>query len=297
MKLFSAKALSLIGLTLFFSCKQRPSFPTAKDGKSLLWEISGNGLKAPSYYYGTMHLMCAEDAVLSSNVNKIIQRVKGIYLEVDLDNAGELLSGILDLSMKGHKQLSDYLAAEEYQRVKTFFEHYQPNLPFSVLERQHPLMLSSSLYELFLPCEKKNGIELRIVDAAYKAKKYTKGLETLAFQSSIFDSIPYDQQAKDLVKTIDSIGKFRNSMEEMLAVYKSQDLERLQALTMQEDSSVSGHMDILLYKRNHNWVEQFDSIAHKNSTLFAVGAGHLGGEKGVLNLLKQKGYSIRPLVN
>lgn len=297
MKLFSAKALSLIGLTLFFSCKQRSSIPTARDGKSLLWEISGNGLKVPSYYYGTMHLMCAEDAVLSSNVHKIIQRVNGIYLEVDLDNAGELLSGLLNLSMKDHKQLSDYLDAEEYQRVKSFFERYQPNLPFSVLERQHPLMLSSSLYELFLPCEKKNGIELRIVDEAYKAKKETKGLETLAFQSSLFDSIPYDQQAKDLVKTIDSIAKFRSSMDEMLAVYKSQDLDRLQALAMQDDSSVSDHMDILLYKRNRNWVEQFDGIAHNNSTLFAVGAGHLGGENGVLNLLKKKGYTVRPLVN
>lgn len=271
--------------------------PTAKDGKSLLWEVSGNGLKVPSYFYGTMHLMCAEDAVLSKNVLRIMKHVKSIYLEVDLDNAGELLSGMMDFSMKNDQQLSDLLDEEEYEKVKMFFEKYQPNLPFSMLERQHPLMLSSSLYELFLPCEKKNGIELRIVDEAYRLKKETKGLETLAFQSSIFDSIPYGQQAKELVKTIDSIGKFRQSMDEMLAVYKSQDLNKLQELTMHDDSGVSAHIDLLLYNRNRNWVNQFDTIAHTTPTLFAIGAGHLGGDQGILDLLIKKGYSVRAIEN
>lgn len=296
MKLLSVKTLSLLGLSLLFSCRSKFSVPSAKDSKSLLWEVSGNGLKAPSYFYGTMHLMCADDAVLSENVRKIMQHVDTIYLEVDLDNAGELLSGMLNLTMKDNRQLSDYLDEKDYEKVKTFFEQYQPDLPFSMLERQHPLMLSSSLYELLLPCEKKNGIELRIVDEAYKLKKDTKGLETLAFQSSIFDSIPYDEQAKELVKSIENLGKLKQSMDEMVAVYKSQDLTRLQEVTEQDDSTISNHMDLLLYSRNRNWVAQFDTIAH-SPTLFAVGAGHLGGDKGVLNLLKLKGYTIRALVN
>ena len=297
MKLSTIKTLSLVGLTLFVSCKLRPAFPTAKNGKSLLWEVSGNGLKKPSYFYGTMHLMCAEDAVLSTTVHKIIKRVSTIYLEVDMDNAGELVGGLLDLSMKNNGQLSDYLGTDDYARVRAFFEKFQPGLPFSMLERQHPLMLSSSLYELLLPCEKKNGIELRIIDEAYRQKKETYGLETLAFQTSIFDSIPYQQQAEELVKTIDSIGKMRQTMNEMLAVYKQQDLDKLQTLSMQEESGINSHLDLLLYSRNRNWVQQFDTIAANGSTLFAVGAGHLGGVDGVLDLLRKKGYQIRALEN
>ena len=297
MKLSTIKTLSLVGLTLFVSCKLKPALPTAKNGKSLLWEVSGNGLKKPSYFYGTMHLMCAEDAVLSATVQKIMRRVSTIYLEVDMDNAGELVGGILDLSMKNNGQLSDYLTEEDYTRVRAFFGKYQPGLPFNMLERQHPLMLSSSLYELLLPCEKKNGIELRIIDEAYRLKKETRGLETLAFQSSIFDSIPYQQQAEELVKSIDSIGKMRQTMDEMLAVYKQQDLDKLQALTMQEESGINNHLDLLLYSRNRNWVQQFDSIAANGSTLFAVGAGHLGGVDVLLDLLKKKGYTVRALEN
>jgi uncharacterized protein YbaP (TraB family) len=244
-----------------------------------------------------MHLMCAEDAVLSRNVKRVMQHVSQIYLEVDLDNAGELLGGMIDLAMKEDKQLSDYLEQEEYMRVKNFFERNQPRLPFSLLERQHPLMLSSSIYEMFLPCEMKNGIELRIVQEASRLKKETMGLETLAFQISIFDSIQYDQQAKELVKTIDSIGKLKQNMEEMMAVYKSQDVERLHELTMQDESGVSNHLDLLLYNRNHNWVNQFAAIASLSPTLFAVGAGHLGGEQGVLDLLRKKGYRTRAVVN
>ena len=83
----------------------------------------------------------------------------------------------------------------------------------------------------------------------------------------------------------------------MMAVYKSQDLEKLQELTMHDESGVSGHLDLLLYTRNRNWVQQIEAIMQEKSTLFAVGAGHLGGENGVLDLLRKKGFNLRPIVN
>lgn len=86
-------------------------------------------------------------------------------------------------------------------------------------------------------------------------------------------------------------------MNEMTKVYKEQDIEKLYTLSASEESSTSAYMDLLLYKRNRNWVGQFPAITKDNSTLFAVGAGHLGGEKGVLQLLKNEGYAVRPLAN
>jgi uncharacterized protein YbaP (TraB family) len=269
----------------------------AKNGKSLLWEITGKGLSKPSYFFGTMHLMCAEDAELTETVKSLIKGVDQIYLEVDMDNASELLTGILDLRSKTGKTLRAALEPNDYNRVKDFFEKYQPNVPFSVLELQPPLMISSSLFELLLPCERKNGVEIKIIDEAYKEKKETKGLETIAFQSSLFDSIPYEDQAKDLVKSIDSLEKNRKAMNEMIQVYKDQDIEKLYSLSTNDESSTSNYMDLLLYKRNRNWVGQFSTIGKDSSTLFAVGAGHLGGDKGVLQLLKQQGYTVRPLAN
>lgn len=297
MKKIVTTAISLLGVSLLFYCKSKPQFAAAENGKSLLWEVTGNGLTQPSYFLGTMHLMCAEDAILSPNVIKIIKLTGQVYLEVDMDNAGELLGGILQLGAGGNHKLTEVLSEEEYDRVRNFFEKFQPNMPFSILEKQYPLMISSSLYELFLPCEQKSGVEMMIINEAYKRKKETKGLETFAFQAGIFDSIPYEQQARELVKTIDSLDKYRTSVAEMIAVYKTQDIDKLYEMTTQEEMGMSESLDVLLFKRNRNWVDQFPNIAKQKPTLFAVGAGHLGGEFGVIQLLKNKGYKLRPIKN
>ena len=293
----ASSLFSLLGISFLLSCKQSPTFETVANGKSLLWEISGNGLKKPSYFLGTMHLMCADDAILSKNVLQLIKQSNQVYLEVDIDNASELLGGVFDLFKDSDKSLEKVLNEEEFNRVKTFFEQHQPNLPFGTLAKQPPLMLSASLYELLLPCEQKNGVEMKIIDEAYNQKKETKGLETVAFQASIFDTIPYEEQARELLKSIDSLSKTKQQMDEMLKIYKQQDVEKLYTMSMEEDSTISSHADLMVYKRNNNWVEQFPAIASKNSTLFAVGAAHLGGEKGVLKLLRAKGYVVRAIKN
>lgn len=241
--------------------------------------------------------MCAEDAVVSPSLKTVIKQVQQVYFEVDMDQAGMLLGGVVDFNMKQDGQLKDFITGEEYEQVKVFFKEHQPMLPFEILERQHPLILSSGLYEFFLPCQEKHGAEVKIAELAHQSGKPTGGLESLAFQQNIFDSIPYDQQAKDLVKTINNLDYFKQSMHDMLAVYKSQDLEKLQQLTMQDESGVSSHLDMLLYTRNNNWVTGMRSIMRQKSTLFAVGAGHLGGDNGVLDLLKKSGFKIKPIVN
>ena len=296
MKILTA-LLSLVGVGVFIACKLKPNFKTAVNSNTLLWEVSGNDINNPSYFLGTMHLMCAEDAVLTDATKKIIKQVKNIYLEVDLDNAGELLSGVMDVINMRKENLDEVLPEAEYLRVKEFFEKHQPAVPFSIIEKQHPLMISSSLYEMFLTCEKKNGVEMMIVNEAYAQKKEVKGLETVAFQLSIFNKIPYDEQANELVKTIDSIDKHKALLGEMLQVYKEQDIQKLYTITTTEEAGTSAYLEILLDNRNENWVKQFDTLAKDGSILFAVGAAHLGGEKGVINLLKKKGYTLRPLMN
>lgn len=297
MKKTISAIVSLVGIAVFFSCRNKLVFATAPANKSLLWEVSGKDLKKASYFLGTMHLMCAEDAALSENVKKLIKNVDHIYLEVDLDNASELLSGIMDIEKNNGHSLSETLSANDYNKIKSFFEKYQPSVPFSVFEKQPPLMISSALYEFLLPCEQTNGIEMKIIDEAYKSKKPTKGLETIEFQSSIIDSIPYEDQAKELVTMLDSLDKNRSSMQEMLKVYKAQDIEKLHDLSVSDQSITHNYLDLFLYNRNKNWVKRFPAIAKDSVTLFAVGAGHLGGEKGVLDLLKKEGYTVRPIVN
>ena len=292
-----ARICALLIVWLLFRRRQKPTLLIAADGKSLLWQVTGNGLVKPSDIFGTMHLMCAEDAVVSPSLKAVLKKVQQVYFEVDMDHAGTLLGGVVDFNMKQDSQLKDFLTEDEYEQVRMFFKEHQPMLPFEMLERQHPLILSSGLYEFFLPCQEKNGAEVKIAELSHKLGKPTGGLESLAFQQHIFDSIPYDQQAKDLVKTINNVEHFKQSMHDMLAVYKSQDIEKLQQLTMQDESGVSTHLDMLLYNRNNNWVTSMQTIMKDTSTLFAVGAGHLAGENGVLDLLRKQGFSTQPIIN
>ncbi|HSC53093.1 MAG TPA: TraB/GumN family protein [Phnomibacter sp.] len=284
-------------LLIVVGCKAQPAqLKTADTQNSLLWEISGKGLKQPSYYLGTMHILCAEDAFISNQLEDVLDRVAAVYLEIDLDDMGQMLSAMKAMQMKDGKTLKDILPPSDYEKVAKFFDGKSP-LPFKMLESYQPLLLSSMVAEDLLQCKNTQGMEMLLMDAANKRKLPINGLETMLFQLSLFDSIPYAEQAKDLMKTIDSLPQQQRELSKLLEAYRTQNLDAIEKLTLQEESGLEGNLDLLLYGRNRNWVAQFDSIASSHSVLFGVGAGHLPGEQGVLALLKKQGYTIRPLEN
>ena len=273
--------------------------PGNADQNTLLWEISGNGLKQPSYFLGTMHILCPEDAYLSASVIKVIDRVKEIYFEIDLDNMAIMLMAMRYMAMRNDTLLSDLLPEDDYKELEAYFSGKLP-LPFGVLKRVKPMLLASMLSEQMLPCKAGSGTEMLIVEEAEKRKIATKGLETPEYQFGLFDSIPYAYQAQELLKAVreEEGGKQdTGTTAKMLAAYQRQDLDELEKLTISEEAGLSGYLDLLVYNRNLNWVKQFDEIAPNGSFLFAVGAGHLPGDKGVLKLLESKGYTIKPLLN
>lgn len=264
---------------------------------SLLWMISGKGLSAPSYVFGTMHLLCAEDAVLSDSLQYSINKSEKIYFEIDMDNMGELMGIFKYVKMKDDKKLSDLLSPAEYDRVKKYFAENKSILPLSMMERFKPYFITSMLSEAKMPCATKNGMEEVILKAVKKEQKEVFGLETIAFQASVFDSIPYADQAKDLLKTIDSAGKEDSSTAKMLNVYRQQDMSAIEKLTLDEEAGVSSYLELFLYGRNAKWIPIMEKVMAVSPTLFAVGAAHLPGEKGVLQLLQNAGYTVRPMTH
>jgi uncharacterized protein YbaP (TraB family) len=136
-----------------------------------------------------------------------------------------------------------------------------------------------------------------------EAKKYDKqilGLETMAYQAGVLDSIPYKLQAEQLLEYIDRAGKGgkeEDELAEMFRAYKNQDLQKLESLMKNSDAGMSAFTDIMLYHRNQNWVEKLKTILPAKSVLIAVGAGHLPGDKGVINLLRKEGYKLTPVDN
>ena len=292
--------MTLFTLAGLISCqgKSQSKYMTATNNKSLLWEVSGNGLKEPSYIFGTMHLLCAEDAYVSDPLTSVIQQADEIYFEIDLDDLGELVNGATMGIMQGDTTLSQLLTPEEFTRVQDFFEAHDLAMQFNFLQRMQPMLISSLVYQAILPCEQTDGMEMAIMQVAHESQKEIKGLETAAFQVSILEQIPYTRQAADLVNSVDSIRAGTTQIEEMIELYKNQDLDALLAYTLKNDGGDSPEIqDKMIYQRNKNWAGQFPKISNDKQLLIAVGAGHLGGEKGVLQLLKNMGYTLRPLQN
>ena len=114
---------------------------------TLLWKISGNGLEKPSYLFGTIHMLCADDAVLSKNMKKVIENCDEVYFEVDMDNLFEMVGAMGKMKMIGDTTLKDLLTVEEYEKVKAYFETKGSMLPFSMLETYKP-MLAGRLFAL-----------------------------------------------------------------------------------------------------------------------------------------------------
>jgi len=262
---------------------------------TLLWEISGNHLTKPSYLFGTMHLLCAADAQLSDSLRYAISNAKQVYFEIDLDNMMETLGAMRYLNMNNNTKLSDLLTEAEYERVKDYFKKNKTMLPMSMMEHLKPYFITSLISESKFPCAEKDGMEQVIMKEAKKDDKPINGLETVQFQASVFDSIPYKRQAKDLLKMIDSAGVAGDSSDaQLIEVYRRQDLNKMQEMTADEEG-MGDFLDLLLYSRNASWAKKMPAIMRDAPALFAVGAGHLGGEKGVINLLRKAGFTVRPM--
>jgi uncharacterized protein len=282
---------------LLFNLIAFQAFSQHEKGNTLLWKVSGNGLSKPSYIYGTMHLLCTDDAGLSENMVHALESCDEVYFEVDLNNLFDMLGAVGKMKMKGDTTLRDLLTGDEYQKVKNYFESKSSMLPFSMLESMKPMLASATIDEGNIHCDNTVMMEQVIMKKAKGFNKKIHGLETMAYQAGLLDSIPYKLQAAELVKYIDSAGSSDKEMEEMTKAYRDQDLGKLQQMMIDTDAGMSGFTDILVYHRNQNWVKKLKELMQDKSLVIAVGAGHLPGEKGVLDLLRGQGFNVTPVSN
>ena len=267
---------------------------------TLLWRISGNNLSKPSYLFGTIHLLCANDIELSETLKTAIKETDKVYLELDMDNLFEMMQAVQKMKMRNDTTLSDLLSESDYKKVKAFFTSKSSMIPFSILETYKPMLAASMIMQTSTDCDNAISMEQIIMQQAKQDRKEIKGMETMTYQLSIFDSIPYEVQAKQLLAFItenDTEDKASKEYDEMASAYRNQELNKLEMLINKEELGIGNFADLLLYNRNRNWVVTMGKIFSANSAVIAVGAGHLPGEKGVINLLRKAGYKVDPMEN
>lgn len=267
---------------------------------SLLWEISGNDLEAPSYLFGTIHMIGKDDFFLTDETKKAIDKSELVTFEINMEdmmNISSQFSLLTKAFMADNLTLKDLLTEEEYKIVQQHFAKI--GIPLFFFERIKPMFLtvmaSGDLSGDAMSTGEIVSYEMEIMEIAKKDDKEIGGLETAEFQMSMFDSIPYKAQAKMLIESIQAEEGDNDQFAEMVELYKNQDLVGMSTMISSEEGGLDGYEDLLLVTRNKNWIPIMGEMMLKQTTFFAVGAGHLGGEMGVIELLRKEGYELKPL--
>jgi uncharacterized protein len=309
-------AYAIAALTLLFlgACKTKAPHQTATtptgtpektdNVKSLLWEISGKDLKKPSYLYGTIHIIPKQDFFMTDATLKAFETSQKVTFEINMKemNNPMALMGIMGKAMMPNgKKLKDLIKEDDYKLVQRKFDTL--GLPLKMLERIKPMFLSVMMgtdgEKMSMEdnaANKSTSYEMEFMKMGEKQKKDFDGLETIEFQMGIFDSIPYEVQAEMLVKTIKNGNSGNNELKKMITMYKNQDIEAMSRMIGSgEESDLVGYEKMLVVNRNRNWIPLMAKSMRDKSTFFAVGAGHLGGTLGVVNLLRKEGYKLKPL--
>jgi len=274
---------------------------------SLLWEISfPNNQIESSYIFGTIHMIESERFFYPKGTKEALSRTKEVFFEIDMDemsNVGSQIGMMGKLFMKDGMTLEDLMDEDDYLRVAEFFS--DKGLPMMFVNKIKPMFLASMTemdmesMGMFGKGDEESNIksyEMELYNLAIANEIEVSGLETMKFQIQLFDGIPYEVQAEMLVQAVEDSGSEESAkmMEELVDVYLSQNIEGLVS-TIQQDDSMARYEQMLLTDRNKNWIPIIESKISKQKTFFAVGAGHLAGPNGVLNLLRQKGYTVKPL--
>ncbi len=296
---------SIILLLAFFllSCKtsQEKSVKidnSAKLENALLWKIEGNGLTEPSYLFGTIHLIKSDKFFLPKGFQNAFNKSEYVIFEIDVDkmnDVSEQMKLLPKIMMKGDTSLKDLITVEEYKQVKDYFR--EKHLPLFLFEKVKPMFLTMFTDGDFNPMSMKDGVylsyEIEISKMVKEKHKKTGGLETIEIQVGVLDSIPYKYQAEMLMQSINS-DRDSSAMDNMYDLYLSQNISALHQSIESDD--LSKYEKILLNNRNNTWIPRMTEYMRKDPSLFAVGAGHLGGKQGVINLLRKAGYKLIPVL-
>ncbi len=293
---------STIGITFLALIFALSSFTNSvedvkKEPNTLLWKISGNGLQKSSYLFGTIHIICSEDYFVPKGFDEALQEAQQIALEIDMDDPN-LMTSMQQLSvMPSGMHLKKLLSEEEYNIVAQFFIDSLgiPKQQFEMMGVIKPMILSSMTVQKVITCSTTKTYETEIVTKATEMKKEVVGVESIKDQFDAFDKTSFKEQAKMLYDGIVKFNEGKEVFNKLMAAYKSQSVDDTYAMIKEGSEEYKNFEQDLLITRNENWIPVMKKMAEEKSTFFAVGAGHLGGEKGVIQLLKNAGYTLTPV--
>ena len=277
----------------------------------LLYRISGKDLTKPSYVIGTHHLANVGFAEKVPGLKDALTETEQVYGELkwdDLTCPDSMRIMKESMILKDGKTLKDVLSAEAYKKVDYYLKktmgvglsHPQVAAQMGKLT---PAALTNQLTVLMYmqrhmgEFDPTSTFDQYFQAQAQKNNEPVGGLETISFQTGIvFNSKTIDRQAEELICLIDHEELNADLMDEMTEAFYAQNLDALKKVM---DTKTNDKCDPtpeesarLIDNRNADWAAKMPDIMKARPTFFAVGAGHLPGDKGLLKLLRDAGYTV-----
>ncbi len=263
-----------------------------KEASSLLWEISGKTLSKPSYVFGTFHLMCAADFSIGKVLSEKLNSTEQFFGEIDMSKPNWQTEMAMSLIMK-EQTIEGLMGKLDYEKANRKFKEIT-GMDLTNLNNVKPFMSLSLLILNTIPCSDKIQPETMFINMVNQRKAPVFGLETIADQMSAIDTQPLDSQINSLKKMIFNFDSVKIEMRKMIDVYQLKNVDSLYNFMRQNGADGEFEQELLI-KRNQKWIPIITKAINQKSSFFAVGAGHLGGETGVLNLLRKEGYHIKAI--
>lgn len=262
---------------------------------SLLWEITGNGLSKPSYLFGTMHVSSKMVFHLSDSFYMALKSVDAVALELNPD----LWQGQMVDMNRIKDNYSDFIQAPpgDYLNENSFrISKYDDALKMAM--STEPTVVNSLLYRSYKAredFEEDTFLDLYIYQTGRKLGKRGTGVEDYFETEKIVMQAYADMAKEKKKKTIDTDGESRaDILEKTQDAYRRGDLDLMDSLDRMMDRS-DAFMEKFLFKRNEIQANSIDTIIKKSSLFVGVGAAHLPGERGIIEILRRMGYNLRPI--
>lgn len=267
-----------------------------KSNYSLLWEISGNGLTKPSYLFGTMHVKDKRAFEFSDSLLFKMEECEAFANEVHPDSAFLFYSKI-HYGRDTTDFLKKMLSPEAYERLKKQLQE-EEGIAFDSLKNKNPYFIESLFDKK--PKEKEDDkelfVDLYLYKLARKSGMRTYGLEKMEDHRSMVDLFFQNFEASPTQDSSVQDSSFQltfdQGIEFLLNIYRTGNLDLIHATVNSGDSLYN---DASLTKRNIIMVENMEKIIHKHSLFATMGVAHLPGEDGVIQLLQNNGYTLRPV--
>ncbi len=289
-----ARILKYCSFVLLLSCAAVPSNSESLS-TGLLWEIESPQLAVKSFLFGTIHSEDPRVTKIAGPVKEAFDNAKIFVLEVELDAASSQAVASY-LYFTDGRSLNEVLNKDLYGRTLTAMS--ARGMPADVVARMKPWAVFTVLN---MPeAETGEFLDAILYQQAQQQNKTIHALESIKEQLDVFDKMSLQTQISLLKVTLDNQAEMDVMLDEAIQLYLTRDMAKIESLNKKytdylEPEIAKIFTARLLIERNHRMVERMIPILKQGNVFVAVGALHLPGKQGIIKLLSDKGYKVRPI--